>query len=175
MGDRTDLLRTSRQRYRAFIRDYKARRLDETADAPKTVGDPSPKPKVRAGRRAYVRAYLRWLRPHRRSLTTVLLLALVVAGMEMVDPLFMRFIVDRVLLNTELDTAARLAHLHLAGGLFLAAVVLTKLTGVVKDYRQKLLNTRVMLSLRRALYDRLLHLPLPRLWDMKTGGILSRL
>jgi ATP-binding cassette subfamily B protein/subfamily B ATP-binding cassette protein MsbA len=46
---------------------------------------------------------------------------------------------------------------------------------VLKDYRQRLLNTRVMLSLRRSLYDRFLHLPLPRLWDMKTGGILSRL
>ena len=32
-----------------------------------------------------------------------------------------------------------------------------------------------MLSLRRELFHRLLHLPLPRLWDMKTGGILSRL
>ena len=32
-----------------------------------------------------------------------------------------------------------------------------------------------MLSLRRSLFDRLLHLPLPKLWDMKTGGILSRL
>src|SRR5258706_481502 len=44
-----------------------------------------------------------------------------------------------------------------------------------KDNRQRLLNTKVMLSLRRALFERLLHLPLPRLWDMKTGGILSRL
>jgi ATP-binding cassette subfamily B protein/subfamily B ATP-binding cassette protein MsbA len=32
-----------------------------------------------------------------------------------------------------------------------------------------------MLGLRRALFERLLNLPLPRLWDMKTGGILSRL
>ena len=32
-----------------------------------------------------------------------------------------------------------------------------------------------MISLRRSLYDRLLHLPLPSLWEMKTGGILSRL
>jgi ATP-binding cassette, subfamily B, bacterial len=177
MGDRPELLRSSHQRYRAFIRDYKARRLDEladTADAPKAPGDTTPESKPR-GRRQYVRAYLRWLRPHRRSLTSVLLLALIVAGMEMVDPLFMRFIVDRVLLNNGLDLSARLERLHLAGGLFLAAVICTKLVGVVKDYRQKLLNTRVMLSLRRALYDRLLHLPLPRLWDMKTGGILSRL
>jgi len=179
MGDRpepAELLRSSRQRYRAFVRDYKANRLDEVADAadaPKPNGD-TPAPRS-TRRREYVRAYLRWLRPHRRSLAGVLLLALVVAGMEMIDPLFMRFIVDRVLLNTELDTADRLGRLHLAGGLFLVAVICTKLIGIVKDYRQKLLNTRVMLSLRRALYDRLLHLPLPRLWDMKTGGILSRL
>src|SRR3712207_3950220 len=32
-----------------------------------------------------------------------------------------------------------------------------------------------MLSLRRGLYERLLRLPLASLWDMKTGGILSRL
>jgi ATP-binding cassette subfamily B protein/subfamily B ATP-binding cassette protein MsbA len=32
-----------------------------------------------------------------------------------------------------------------------------------------------MLSLRQSLFSRLLHLPLSRLWDMKTGGILSRL
>jgi len=172
-------LRSSRQRYRAFVREYNARKLDETADAaesPKVPDDAAgPALQTRTRRRAYVRAYLRWLRPHRRSLTTVLLLALVVAGMEMVDPLFMRFIVDRVLLNNELDLSARLDRLHLAGAVFLAAVICTKLVGVVKDYRQKLLNTRVMLSLRRSLYDRLLHLPLPKLWDMKTGGILSRL
>jgi ATP-binding cassette subfamily B protein/subfamily B ATP-binding cassette protein MsbA len=174
MGQQPDLQRSSRLRYRAFVRDYKARRLDEAAEAaarPKG-DDAQPKPRTR---REYVRAYLRWLRPHRRSLVGVLLLALVVAGLEMVDPLFMRFIVDRVLLNNTIDTAERLSRLHLAGALFLSAVIVTKLIGVIKDYRQKLLNTRVMLSLRRSLYDRLLHLPLPKLWDMKTGGILSRL
>jgi ATP-binding cassette subfamily B protein/subfamily B ATP-binding cassette protein MsbA len=173
MGQQPDLQRSSRQRYRAFVRDYKARRLDQVAEAaerPKDEGEPKPRT-----RREYVRAYLRWLRPHRRSLIGVLLLALVVAGLEMVDPLFMRFIVDRVLLNNTLDTPERLSRLHLAGALFLSAVVVTKLIGIGKDYRQKLLNTRVMLSLRRSLYDRLLHLPLPKLWDMKTGGILSRL
>jgi ATP-binding cassette subfamily B protein/subfamily B ATP-binding cassette protein MsbA len=87
----------------------------------------------------------------------------------------MRFIVDRVLLSSNLDTASRLSLLNLAGGVFLAVIVFASLVGVLRNYRQKLLNVRVMLSLRRALFDRLLHLPLPTLWDMKTGGILSRL
>ena len=54
-------------------------------------------------------------------------------------------------------------------------IVVSNLIGAFKDYRQRLLNTRVMLALRRSLFERLLHLPLPKLWDMKTGGILSRL
>jgi ATP-binding cassette subfamily B protein/subfamily B ATP-binding cassette protein MsbA len=87
----------------------------------------------------------------------------------------MRFIIDRVLLNTEGDAASRLPRLHLAGAVFLAVIVLSKSLGVLKDYRQRLLNTRVMLALRRSLFDRLVHLPLPQLWEMKTGGILSRL
>jgi ATP-binding cassette subfamily B protein/subfamily B ATP-binding cassette protein MsbA len=93
----------------------------------------------------------------------------------MVEPLFMRFIIDRVLLSTDGDAAARLTRLNLAGAAFLIVILLSNLVGLVKDYRQRLLNVRVMLSLRQSLFDRLLHLPLPRLWEMKTGGILSRL
>ena len=50
-----------------------------------------------------MRDYLRWLWPHRYAVAVVFLLALVRAGLEMIEPLFMRFIIDRVLLNTALD------------------------------------------------------------------------
>ena len=80
----------------------------------------------------------------------------------MIEPLFMRFIIDRVLLNTGLDPATRLTRLHLTGAVFIGVILFSNLTRVLKDYRQRLLNARVMLSLRRALFDRLLHLPLPR-------------
>lgn len=178
--------RSSRRRYQTFVEDYKHRRLDDPTDAsqkekeadtPANTGESPPSPNGRRSkqRREYVRAYLRCLWPHRYQAGVIFLLALVVAGLEMIEPLFVRFIVDRVLLNTELEMTSRLTHLHLAGAAFLIVIVLSKLTSVVKDYRQRLLNTRFMLTLRRALYDRLLHLPLPKLWDMKTGGILSRL
>src|SRR3989304_4676610 len=73
------------------------------------------------------------------------------------------------------DRAGRLFRLQLAGAAFLAAIALSSMVGVLKDYRQRILNVKVMLSLRRSLFDRLLHLPLPKLWEMKTGGILSRI
>lgn len=167
--------RSSRRRYQAFVQDYKQRRLDAPTDEPAKEPVTSTGGRTRDTRREYLRAYLRCLRPHRSAVVAILVVALAVAALEMAEPLFMRFIIDRVLLDTGADPASRLANLHLAGAAFLAVVILSKLAGVLKDYRQKLLNVRVMLSLRRALYDRLLHLPLPKLWGMKTGGILSRL
>src|SRR5207247_3294682 len=160
--------RSSRQRYRAFVQDYTQRRLDDG-----TAGESQPLD--RGKRRASVRDYLRWLRPYRYAAGALLALALLTTGLQMIEPLFMRFIIDRVLLNTTLDTASRLARLNLAGAAFLGVIVLSNLSDALRDYRQRLLNVRVMLSLRRSLFQRLLLLPLPKLWDMKTGGILSRL
>src|SRR6267143_588097 len=93
----------------------------------------------------------------------------------MIEPLFIRFIVDHIILNKGLDNSARLSCLNLTGLVFLTVIILSHVGGGFKDYRQRLLNVRVMLALRRSLYERLLHLPLSRLWEMKTGGILSRL
>ena len=167
---------TSHERYRTFVDDYRHRRLEDPDLKKDAAAEGKPAGGLVAGRRReYLRDYLRWLWPHRFQLASVFLLALLVAGMEMIEPLFMRFIVDRVLLNSELDRAARLSRLHLAGTVFVGVILFSNLAKVLKDYRQKLLNARVMLSLRRSLFDRLLHLPLPKLWDMKTGGILSRL
>jgi len=164
--------RSSRARYRIFREDYKKRRLDEPTESP---GTPPKESAPRRKPREYLREYARWLWPHRYAVAAFFALAVIAAGLEMIEPLFMRFIIDRVLLNASLDSAARLARLNLAGALFLSVIVLGAVIGMLKDYRQRLLNVRVMLSLRRAMFDRLLHLPLPKLWDMKTGGILSRL
>jgi ATP-binding cassette, subfamily B, bacterial len=164
---------SSRQRYAEFVQKYKRHQLDDPAAA-KDSGRESARPEP-VKRREYLRDYLRWLWPHRYAIGTVFALALLTAGLEMIEPLFMRFIVDRVLLNSSLDRASRLSHLHLTGAVFVGVVIISNLARVLKDYRQRLLNVRVMLSLRRSLFDRMLHLPLPKLWDMKTGGILSRL
>jgi ATP-binding cassette subfamily B protein len=161
------------------VDDYRHRRLDQKADEHATGGatpaTPSGKGLLTGARRASLREYARWLKPHRVAIGWFVVLSLMVAGLQMIEPLFMRFIVDRVLLVTGVDTATRIARLNLAGMVFLVAILAQNLVNAYKEYRQRKLNTKVMLSLRRALFDRLLHLPLPKLWDMKTGGILSRI
>ena len=179
---------SSQQRYRAFVQDYRRRRLDEAIEtaerAPQVEGGAPPDGGPAAAettlarrrqRRRYLREYLRWLWPHRFAVGGLFVLALLVAGLQMLEPLFMRFMIDRVLLIGGLDHGARMARLNAAGALFLGLIIASNLINAFKDYRQRLVNTRIMLALRHSLFERLLHLPLPKLWDMKTGGILSRL
>ena len=164
---------SSRARFRRFVADYHARRIDEHAAG---LDDGAPgTPAAPTARRQYLKEYVRWLRPHVWGVGLLFLLALAIAGLQMMEPLFMRYIVDRVLLATGLDSAERLMRLNTAGALFLLLIVVSNLLDAFKGYRQRLLNTAVMLTLRRKLFDKLLHLPLPRLWEMKTGGILSRM
>ena len=118
---------SSRLRYRAFLQDYKQQRLeDPSADADKKPQDDSNQTnqdasaperlrQPRGKRREYLREYIRWLWPHRFGIAAVFLFAMVAAGLQMIEPLFMHFIVDSVLLPTDLDSATRLTRLHVAG------------------------------------------------------------
>src|SRR5438045_2026437 len=136
--------RSSRKRYHGFVREYKERRLDDTAglnddqkqfDEPaKTeANSPDSKRQRRRKRREYLREYGRWLWPHRYAVGLVFVFALLAAGLQMAEPLFMRFIIDRILLNVGLNSASRLTRLDLAGVLFVGVIVFSNLMGVVKD------------------------------------------
>lgn len=165
-------LPSSRKRYFEFVRAYRERRLDpETGAGAKAAGGIGAVPR----RRESLKEYLRWLKRYRAEISVLVLLAIVTAGLQMVEPLFLRYIIDHVLLHPETDAASRLMRVNLAGAVFLLVVVLSNSCSAFRDYRQRIVNVRVMISLRRALFDRLLRLPLPKLWDLKTGGILSRL
>src|SRR5688572_7118280 len=164
--------RSSRQHYDVFRRDYRDGTLDDKIAG--IVKQPAKTPAAKA-RREYLKDYLRWLWPERWAVGVIFVLAIATAGLEMIEPLFIRFITDRVLLDTSAATPDRLRLLNLAGGAFLAVITLSAAMNLARDYRQRIVNTRVMLSLRRSLFERLLRLPLSMLWGMKTGGIRSRL
>src|ERR1043166_1572827 len=102
-GNPASQARSSRQRYRGFVEDYKRRRLDDSeegaddqkrpADPPKEGEKKSPEPsrERRGKRREYLREYLHWLRPHRYAVVALFVLALVAAGLGMIEPLFLAF------------------------------------------------------------------------------------
>ena len=121
--------RSSRRRYLGFVQDYRTKSLDDSRDRskpaapPDSASEPAAAEAKRAGkakRREYLRRYIAWLWPHRLGIVAFFAIALVAAGLEMLEPLFMRFIIDRVLLNTTLDIPSRVSRLHLTGSAFVA-------------------------------------------------------
>src|SRR5204862_133435 len=119
-----------------FVQDYKQRRLDaetEASKAQKQLGDPAaqgeeaPKAETKdAGkRRERLREYLRWLRPHRNAVVVVLLLAMAAAGLEMIEPLFMRFIIAVVILLS-LNWRLALTALAIIPGVMLVSLTVAR-------------------------------------------------
>ena len=104
----------------------------------------------------------------------LIVLAVVVSVLEIIQPLFARYIFDDVLLSN-LTPDEKLWRLNLVGGYSFRWSRFTVVLGIVRSWNQRLLNVRVLFTLRRALFERLLKLPLDRLSDMKVGGIISRL
>lgn len=165
------LKRSSRLRYEEFRKAYRAGRLRELAAARRDKRKRPPENE----RRRYLWDYIAWLSPYRGMAITLLLMALVVAAMDMAQPLFMRYIIDQVLLSDDLSEAARIRLLNITGFAFLSVILLARLIDSSKNYYQRILNVRVLMSLRHALFGRMMGLPLNDLTDMKTGGIISRL
>src|SRR6266404_2293121 len=165
--------RTSRKRYESFLQAYRERRTEDLSAG--ADGREKPKPSARAERRRYLANYVSWLRPHITGVVVLLLLAALGAGLDMLPPLFLRYVVDHVLLVRDVPDARRLGLLHLVGTLFLAVIISGRLVEAGRSYRQRQVNARTMLSLRRSLYERLLYLPLQKLSELKIGGIIARL
>lgn len=163
---------SSKNRFAEFLGKYKRRELGKDKDAddknPKDDSDSKSK------QRSYVKLYARKLRSHWPLVSLLVMLAIVVSVLEIIQPLFARYIFDDVLL-ADISAEQKIQDLHLVGVVFLALVGLSSGLGIVRNWYQRLLNVRVVLQLRRSLFDRLLKLPLDQLSDMKVGGIISRL
>jgi len=169
---------TSKSRFDDFLSKYKRGEFksvaeDEQGDV--DVGDDAvDKWDRKQRRRNYLKLYGQRLWPHWKLVLLLICLAIVVSVLEIIQPLFARYIFDDVLL-ADLTQAEKLWRLKLAGSAFLALVAVTVILGIVRSWNQRLLNVRVLLTLRRALFERLLNLPLDHLSELKVGGILCRL
>ena len=169
----------SKSRFQGFLKSFASGKLnrDQHSDDPNKSAESDPsdgKQKSKATRRGYLRLYINTLWRHWPMVLALATLAVLVSILEIVQPLFARYIIDQVLLK-DLTPAQQLYQLNFVGGMFLLVVIVTRVLGVARAWNQRLLNIRVILQLRRALFDRLLRLGLDKLSNMKVGGIISRL
>jgi ATP-binding cassette, subfamily B, bacterial len=129
---------------------------------------------ARATRKQYLKEYIAWLWPFRGGLAVVLLLALATTALNMVWPLAIKWIIDHVIVGTGSD-AEKLRRLALIGGAMFVLLIFKQVFDTVRSYQMTQLNAKVVVRLRRTLFNRLLSLGLSDLSEMKSGGIVSRL
>lgn len=168
--------KTSKGRFGEFVDKLKNGPDEDSKDKSGRGKDGKKKlsPEDKLKRRGYLRLYIQQLWPHWKMVALLGFLAVSISVLELIQPLFARYIIDQILL-ADLETGTRISQLNIVGGIFLTVVVLTRGLGVARAWNQRLLNVRVILTLRRALFDRLIRLPLDKLSNMKVGGIISRL
>ncbi len=171
--------KTSKRGYLEFLQKFRSGALKHEGENGDEDGSgdaktEQPDAEKKAKRRGYLHQYIRRLWPHWQMVLLLTILAIAVSLLEIVQPLFIRYIFDDVLL-TKQEQVDKIWRLNQVGLLFLGLVVVTRILGIFRSWNQQLLNERVILTLRRALFDRMLRLPLDKLSDMKVGGIISRL
>ncbi len=170
----SDAANTSKNRFQGFQKKFASGKLQQQDTSDDTNQPADGKNKSTGNRRSYLRLYIQTLWRHWPMVLALGLLAVMVSVLEIIQPLFARHIIDQILLK-DLSPTQQLSQLHLVGGVFLVVVVLTRILGVARAWNQRLLNIRVILQLRRSLFDRLIRLGLDKLSNMKVGGIISRL
>src|SRR3954463_5761855 len=108
-------------------REFQQSRQDgvPVRDDPSSPTETAHKPD-KTKRKHYLRQYRRWLWPYRWGLITILLLALLTTGLDMVWPLAIRLIMDGALTGPAAKPDRIHSLLHL--GLLIIAVLLLKQT-----------------------------------------------
>ena len=157
-------LSTSQRRYSDFLQ----RRRANLAPAGQPPGDAKK-------RGAYARRYFGWLAPHRLALGAILTLAVITIAIDMVWPLVSRHLVDDVLLSPTLSKEDKLERVLMLCGVVGLLLMTSSFLNLWRGFRMQLLNAKLAFALRSRLFDRILHLSLGEVTEMKTGGVLSRL
>jgi ATP-binding cassette subfamily B protein/subfamily B ATP-binding cassette protein MsbA len=136
---------------------------------------PRLKPAALPELRGQLARYGAWLRPHLWSIAGVLALSLLGIAVDLIWPLASAYLVDRVILSSELAPADKVHQILLIALTMVVLFCLGSVMSWVRSLRTQLLSSRLAFALRSQLFARVLRLPLSDLSDMKTGGILSRL
>ncbi len=150
-------------------------RKDDFSNSGAGKGAKKKPPREKGKQRRYLKLYIARLWPHWPMVLLLTGIAVAIAVLEILQPLFGRYIIDQILLNTEASQSQKLTSLNFTGTMFLLLVASIHCLGMTRSWFTRLLNQRVILTLRRALFERLLKLSLDQLADMKVGGIISRI
>ncbi|WP_219838705.1 ABC transporter ATP-binding protein [Paenibacillus sp. R14(2021)] len=121
------------------------------------------------------RAYFRIVKPYRWLIVMTLIIGIIKFTIPLTLPLFIKYVVDDVLLS-KLSAADKTTKLYKAVGLaFLLFVVVRYPVEYFRQYFAQFITSRVLYDLRNKLYAHLQQLSLRFYQNRKSGEIISRM
>ena len=159
---------SSKQNYYAFRKSIENKKSEDSeSEDEKSATNPD--------RNYYWKKYREWLWPYKIPLGLIFLMALLGMLLEMILPWATKYIIDSILLAEAVPPDTKIEQLHWIGGAVLGTLLLGEFLGALRTNRMTVLNSQVVFSLRKRLFDRLIQMPLSYINDTKSGGIVSRL
>lgn len=155
-------LATSRQLFANFIATASQGKIDE----------PSTRKIEHKGN---LRTYLKLLGPYRRAFAFIFVAACLTEILYLAVPFTTRHIIDGVLMRTDIASDARKSLLISIGFTLLLTLVAAQGIDFWRRFYTALINGRFVRALRLKLFSHLMDLPLGKIHELKTGGIVSRL
>jgi ATP-binding cassette subfamily B protein/subfamily B ATP-binding cassette protein MsbA len=122
-----------------------------------------------------LREYVRWLRPYRWRLAGLLALAVVTAGLDLLWPLAIKYVIDTISAPASDASADRVRQLNLLGLAIVLILLIKQALDSLRAFRTDVVNNTILFRLRNQLFRRLIRLSIGELAEMKSGGITSRL
>jgi len=121
------------------------------------------------------RAYLELVGEYRRAFLVIFIAACLTELLYLAVPVTTRHIIDAVLMNTRLAPADKARLLALIGGVLLVLLIAAQGIDFWRRFYTAIVNGRFVRTLRLQLFSHLMRLPLSKVHELKTGGIVSRL
>ncbi len=115
-----------------------------------------------------IKRFFRMLKPYKYLLIEVFLASLILEILGLSSPIFIQFIVDKVIVHSDV----RMLNIMLAGMIILG--VFQTITGVLRHYLLIHISTKLDLKMTADLFQKIIQLPLSYFQSRKIGDILTR-
>ncbi len=122
-----------------------------------------------------LRIYLELLGSYRRAFVWIFLTACLTEILYLAVPITTRYMIDGVMMHTSVPLADRRAQLIQIGTLLFLILVAGQGIDFWRRIYTVMINGRFVRALRLRLFTHLMNLPLAKIHELKTGGIVSRL
>lgn len=116
-----------------------------------------------------------WLRPYSLSLGIIFTITFLCTLLLIFGPLAVPFLIDRIILNPDLEAHDKTLKLLKYSGLFALCIIVGEVARSLSAYWIEVVNAHCVMRLRRQAFHTLIHLPLPEVQRLKIGGAMGRI